>query len=835
MSRSRRSTAFAAVSLLATVLLAQEASGYIRVQDGVFVDEQCKEFMFSGYNAWETIEAALNLCCGNLVGLRSQFKEAVRQNFNVIRIFGFPVQKGFNLQVRPGQYNEQAFVGMDTVIAEAGKAGLKLIIALTNNWNYNTLQTDWKCAYTNWTTTARGCDDFFTDPNTIQLYKNHVQKVLTRVNTVNHIAYQNDSTILGWNLMNEPRSAKDSGIADIQSWINTVAPFVKSLAGHQLLTVGEDGFYGPTTCQAWNGASPFLKNGQDQWPLHTGQDFLPNHMVDGIDFASLHLWPDNWARTDEYFGRKWLDTHLKDQWYMGKPVVIEEFGKAIGIQGGWMAQLDQTYTDQYNWFKLVYKYAQQSLTSDYGYKGIMFWRWASVDPTASAGGFDEAATISTNSTIFTDIIEPYSKNLAAWLHNSNRKPIANCKPLTGNGTMDMPSALPPAPGPDAFIPLLGGAPAPGALPGAIVAPGAIIAPAGVPAVAPLAAPVDVARTPISAPVNLTPGTLVNPEPGNPIVASAGAPIAAPAKIAAQPAGLGVPVVAPGGVPVVNAPAGTPIIPVQSAVVPGTITAGTPAIAPAAYVWAGANATGPGATAATAGRKLMQSSQSAASHAARVADAPLSAAVLAPLLAPATSPEAAKGAAVAAAVISAETAPAPALGVASSQPMSAVLSITAPMAAEATVISDLQEEPFASNKPAASSGPAGGANAARRAGVDSFQQRGGGGGGGGPGGGGPGGRGPPDGPPLPLPGPFLPGPGDNSANSDGAASAATPTQSQSQGQGQSQGQSQSQSQSSAQQNQPVVEPFSSPTFTTESTFSTPSGINGNNINSKVTCT
>ena len=32
---------------------AAEASGYIRVQDGLFVDEECKEFMFSGYNAWE--------------------------------------------------------------------------------------------------------------------------------------------------------------------------------------------------------------------------------------------------------------------------------------------------------------------------------------------------------------------------------------------------------------------------------------------------------------------------------------------------------------------------------------------------------------------------------------------------------------------------------------------------------------------------------------------------------------------------------------------------------------------------------------------------------------
>ena len=71
---------------------------------------------------------------------------AARQNFNVVRVFGFPVQKGFNLQTGPGVYNEWAFEGLDRVIAEAGNAGLKLIIALTNNWNYNTLQTDWKCA-----------------------------------------------------------------------------------------------------------------------------------------------------------------------------------------------------------------------------------------------------------------------------------------------------------------------------------------------------------------------------------------------------------------------------------------------------------------------------------------------------------------------------------------------------------------------------------------------------------------------------------------------------------------------------------------------------------------
>jgi hypothetical protein len=72
---------------------------------------------------------------------------AARQHFNVVRIFGFPVQKGFNLQTAAGVYNEYAFKGLDTVVAEAGKAGIKLIIALTNNWSYNTLQTDWKCAH----------------------------------------------------------------------------------------------------------------------------------------------------------------------------------------------------------------------------------------------------------------------------------------------------------------------------------------------------------------------------------------------------------------------------------------------------------------------------------------------------------------------------------------------------------------------------------------------------------------------------------------------------------------------------------------------------------------
>ena len=54
-----------------------------------------------------------------------------------------------------------------------------------------------RCGFTNWTTTALGCDDFYTDPNAIQLYKNYVRTVLTRVNSLTGVAYGADPTIMG--------------------------------------------------------------------------------------------------------------------------------------------------------------------------------------------------------------------------------------------------------------------------------------------------------------------------------------------------------------------------------------------------------------------------------------------------------------------------------------------------------------------------------------------------------------------------------------------------------------------------------------------------------------
>ena len=58
--------------------------------------------------------------------------------------------------------------------------------------------------YVGWAGAANHVD-FFTDPKVMQLYKNNVQVLTSRVNTINGRKYSEDPTIFAWDLINEPR------------------------------------------------------------------------------------------------------------------------------------------------------------------------------------------------------------------------------------------------------------------------------------------------------------------------------------------------------------------------------------------------------------------------------------------------------------------------------------------------------------------------------------------------------------------------------------------------------------------------------------------------------
>jgi endo-1,4-beta-mannosidase len=95
------------------------------------------------------------------------------------------------------------------------------------------------------------------------------------------------------NLINEPRCEtwlkpqNADCTARVQSWLEEMAAFVRSVDPNHMITVGSEGFYGPTT-------PDLLAANPGPWGIEMGQDFVNNTNIPQIDFATVHAWPDNW-------------------------------------------------------------------------------------------------------------------------------------------------------------------------------------------------------------------------------------------------------------------------------------------------------------------------------------------------------------------------------------------------------------------------------------------------------------------------------------------------------------------------------------------------------------
>lgn len=76
-------------------------------------------------------------------------------------------------------------------------------------------------------------------------------------------------------------------LAKLQGWIIEMANFVKSIDRNHLLTIGLEGFYGPATPER-------LSMNPSEWASSLGTDFIQNSKIPTLDFASIHIYPDQW-------------------------------------------------------------------------------------------------------------------------------------------------------------------------------------------------------------------------------------------------------------------------------------------------------------------------------------------------------------------------------------------------------------------------------------------------------------------------------------------------------------------------------------------------------------
>ncbi|KIO20851.1 glycoside hydrolase family 5 protein [Tulasnella calospora MUT 4182] len=207
-------------------------------------------------------------------------------------------------------YGDNGLKRFDKVVKLAEKKGIKLVVALTNNWaDYGGMDV--------YTVNLGGQyhDDFYTNPKIKAAFKKYIKAVVTR--------YALSPAIFSWQLGNEPRCGADGTrnlprsanctAAVVTAWIDEMSKYIKTLDPLHLVSSGVEGFYNRP------GEADWAYNGAD------GVDFDAITKLPHIDYGTFHCYPDWWSKTVDWT-TQFIKDHAASQKKIGKPVVMEEYG-----------------------------------------------------------------------------------------------------------------------------------------------------------------------------------------------------------------------------------------------------------------------------------------------------------------------------------------------------------------------------------------------------------------------------------------------------------------------------------------------------------------------------
>ncbi len=124
----------------------------------------------------------------------------------------------------PGEFNEEGFVALDKVLAIANKKGIRLIVPFYDRAHWMGGQPQYAGFR------GKQPDDFWTDPQLIADFKQTIEHVINRKNTITGVAYKDDKAIFGWETGNE--------IDATPEWTHEIAKYIKELDPNHLVVDG---------------------------------------------------------------------------------------------------------------------------------------------------------------------------------------------------------------------------------------------------------------------------------------------------------------------------------------------------------------------------------------------------------------------------------------------------------------------------------------------------------------------------------------------------------------------------------------------------------------------
>jgi mannan endo-1,4-beta-mannosidase len=271
------------------------------------------------------------------------------------------------LMISPGVYNESVFDGLDHLVAQMSEREMRAVMVLNNYWQWSGGMAQYVSWHEggpipypgDWGVFMNYSANFYTCEECQTWYRNHIATLVNRTNSYTGLTYRDDPAIFAWELANEPRRYPNE-------WIDETAAYIKSLDPNHLVTTGSEGS-----------------------PPGERQDFRETHNGLAIDYATIHIWPQNWGwynpeepttyTTAEADARRYFLNHTIMAGTLGKPLVLEEFGLARDwepLHDIYNPGSPTTYRDRF--YAALYEEVFASMSTGGAASGDNFWAWGGL-------------------------------------------------------------------------------------------------------------------------------------------------------------------------------------------------------------------------------------------------------------------------------------------------------------------------------------------------------------------------------------------------------------------------------------------------------------------------
>jgi mannan endo-1,4-beta-mannosidase len=289
------------------------------------------------------------------------------------------------LQPKQGEYDKNQLDGLDYLLSEMRKRNMYAVLYLSNNWEWSggmAQYLEWNGYGTlpnpnikpnTWPQFMDYVKQFHKCKPCQDALNKHINYIIGRTNAYTNIKYTNDTTIMAWQVGNEPRVFTADNEEAFTTWLNSVVDVIKAADKNHLVCTGSEGKAGSA----------------DDIAI-----FERTHNNPKIDYLTMHIWPKNWSWYNHAKAKEtlpgaisktlaYIDEHIAVAQRLGKPIVLEEFGLPREDES-----LDRTSStaDRDAFYKAIFERLQASVREKQAFAALNFWGYGGTGVNNPAAG-----------------------------------------------------------------------------------------------------------------------------------------------------------------------------------------------------------------------------------------------------------------------------------------------------------------------------------------------------------------------------------------------------------------------------------------------------------------